>query len=216
MANLAWVIPLSLWFLFCLLVVPYRLASKYKKREIEANLRLDQLTTRRLQICHDTSTDAMHIRLAVSTDCAENLEGCYAKLIDCALRDESVHEWVRCSGLQLLQPDFLFIWVENGDDHVTIAGNRSKSYVRILETGQSQHLGDISNDYFGIPTKQDMNQLVFWGTYKLIIEFGTHSNKNAFAQTVVEVVLNAENPHGTYNLSLVSLCEQPSLHREVS
>lgn len=214
MANLAWVIPLALWLLFCLLVVPYKLAGKYKKQENELRLKLDKLTTRRLQICHDSSTNTQRIWLAISTACAENLRCCYAKLVDCALKDGD--NWVRCSGLQLLQSGFLFIWQETNDTHGTVAGNGSKSPVRILETGQTEHPEPISNDYFGIPTKQFISRLLLWGTYMFIIEFGTHSNENAFAQTVVEIVAKAEETHGAYNLSLVSLRERPSIHREVS
>jgi hypothetical protein len=41
MANLAWIIPFSIWLLFLLLVVPYRLANKYQYQRNELQGRLD-------------------------------------------------------------------------------------------------------------------------------------------------------------------------------
>lgn len=39
--NLSWIIPLSIWVIFLLIIVPFRLASKYKKQLIEVNAKLN-------------------------------------------------------------------------------------------------------------------------------------------------------------------------------
>ncbi len=44
MTDLVWLIPLSIWLLFILVVVPYRLTSKYKRQRDEARTLLTPKT----------------------------------------------------------------------------------------------------------------------------------------------------------------------------
>jgi hypothetical protein len=56
MANLVWVIPFATWILFILLVIPYRLASKYRKQGTETEEKLNteiQSITRRIHDLED-------------------------------------------------------------------------------------------------------------------------------------------------------------------
>jgi hypothetical protein len=55
MTSLAWIIPLSIWFLFILLVVPYRLASKYSRQRDEARHAIEELSPTPLFIECDSS-----------------------------------------------------------------------------------------------------------------------------------------------------------------
>ncbi len=48
MTNLVWVIPLSLWVLFLVLIVPYRLTSKYNRKWKEATQRVVELEEERI------------------------------------------------------------------------------------------------------------------------------------------------------------------------
>jgi hypothetical protein len=60
MTNLAWIIPLSIWALFLLLVVPYRLAGKYKRQR---NLAKNSVTNLQEEIANKTNRAQLRLEL---------------------------------------------------------------------------------------------------------------------------------------------------------
>jgi len=64
MANLVWAVPLSIWVAFCFLIVPYRLATKYRKQGIETKERLEsqvQEMKQRLQTLEEKSIPCIEV-----------------------------------------------------------------------------------------------------------------------------------------------------------
>jgi hypothetical protein len=187
--------------------------APYKQRN-EARVELIELKTAHLIISRDGNSTSHCLKLAVSTNSSISLNSCYAKLVSNALKEEQHNAWVDCSSLALFQNGYLFKWQENNDDHVTIAGNGSKSYVCILESYKqpisiaADGVVLASVESFGICTKDGLVPIRIWGTYKLIIEFGTHDTKNPFKQIVMEMEVKVESPQRQdegYRLELLSL-----------